>query len=251
MNIVGKFFSSSLGKKFVMAVSGCVPFLFVVGHMIGNLQIFLPPEAINRYARFLQSNLELLWPVRIVMLTLVVLHVWSAVQLSLENKAARPVGYADATPYAASYSSRTMLVTGSVVAAFIIYHLMHYTLRIDTVNGASVAFSALKDPQTGHNDVYAMIITGFSVKWVALFYLIGVGLLCFHLSHGIAAMFQSLGLKNHVYGPCIDKLAKVIALILFLGYASIPTAVMLGHGKDYLQKVAAHAAAGIPVKEAK
>jgi len=244
MNIAGKLFTSSLGKKFVMAVSGGVLCLFVVGHMIGNLQIFLPPEAINRYARFLQSNLELLWPVRIVMLTLVVLHVWSAVQLSLENNAARPVGYANATPYAASYASRTMLVTGLVVAAFVLYHLLHYTLRVETVNGASVPFSALKDPQTGHNDVYAMMIAGFRVNWVAVFYLIGVGLLCFHLSHGLAAMFQSLGLKNHVYGPCIDKGSKVIALVLFLGYASIPTAVMLGHGQEYLNQVAAHAVAG-------
>ncbi len=251
MNIVGKFFSSSLGKKFVMAVSGLVLFLFVAGHMIGNLQIFLPPEAINRYARFLQSNLELLWPVRMGLLAMVVLHVWSAIALSLENKAARPAGYANATPYAASYASRTMLVTGLVVAAFVLYHLLHYTLRVEAVNGASVPFSALKDPQTGHNDVYAMMVAGFSVAPVSLFYLIGVGLLCFHLSHGIAAMFQSLGLKNHVYGRCIDKASKVIALVLFLGYASIPAAVMLGHGKDYLKEAAAHAAAGATVKEAK
>jgi succinate dehydrogenase / fumarate reductase cytochrome b subunit len=251
MNSVGKFFSSSLGKKFVMAGSGCVLFLFVVGHMVGNLQIFLPPEAINRYARFLQSNLELLWPVRLVLLAMVALHVWSAIQLSLENNAARPVGYAISTPYAASYASRTMLVTGIVVAAFILYHLLHYTLRVEAVNGASVPFSSLKDPLTGHNDVYAMIVAGFSVWYVSLFYLVGVGLLCFHLSHGIAAMFQSLGLKNQVYGPCIDRAAKVIALVLFLGYASIPASVMLGHGKDYLNQVAAHAAAGAGAKEAK
>ena len=252
MNSMVSLFKSSLGKKFVMAVSGCVLFLFVAGHMIGNLQIFLPPEAINRYAHFLQSNLELLWPVRITMLMLVVLHVWSAISLNFENQAARPVGYANSTPYAASLSSRTMLVTGGVVAAFIVFHLLHYTVKVEAVNGAPVPFSALKDPQTGHNDVYAMMIAGFSVWYVSLFYIVGVGLLCFHLSHGITAMFQSLGLKNHVYGPCMDKASKVIALVLFLGYASIPAAILLGHhGKDYLDKVAKAAVVEKGAKEAK
>lgn len=252
MNIVTKLFTSSLGKKFIMAVSGLVLFLFVVGHMIGNLQIFLPPEAINRYAHLLQSNLELLWPVRLVLLAMVGLHVWSAIRLSLENQSARPVGYANPTPYAASYASRTMLVTGLVVAAFITYHLLHYTLRVESISGAAVPFSALKDPQTGHNDVYAMIVAGFSVWYVSLFYVIGVGLLCFHLSHGIAAMFQSLGLKNHVYGPCIDRAAKGIAIVLFIGYISIPAAVLVGHhGRDYLDKVVQAAAAGHAAKEAK
>jgi succinate dehydrogenase / fumarate reductase cytochrome b subunit len=247
MNIVGTFFTSSLGKKFVMAVSGCVLFLFVVGHMIGNLQIFLPPEAINRYARFLQSNLELLWPVRIVMVTLVVLHVWSAIQLSLENQTARPVGYANATPYAASYASRTMLVTGLIVASFILYHLLHYTVVVDGINGAKIPLSRLKE----QHDVYAMMIAGFNVWYVSLFYLLGVGLLCYHLSHGIAAMFQSLGLKNHVYGPGIDKASKVIAVVLFLGYASIPTAVMAGLGQKHLDEAVKAALVEKGAKEAK
>jgi succinate dehydrogenase / fumarate reductase cytochrome b subunit len=247
MKSITKLFTSSLGKKFVMAVSGGVLFLFVVGHMIGNLQIFLPPEAINRYALFLQSNLELLWPVRLVLLALVILHVWSAIQLSVENKAARPVGYADATPYAASHASRTMLVTGLIVAAFIIYHLLHYTVVVDGINGAKMPLSRLKE----QHDVYAMMVAGFNVWYVSLFYLIGVGLLCYHLSHGMAAMFQSLGLKNHAYGPCIDKASKVIAVVLFLGYASIPTAVMAGLGQKHLDDVVKAAVVEKGAKEAK
>lgn len=238
------FFGSSLGKKYVMAVTGACLFLFALGHMIGNLQIFLPPEAINRYAHFLQSNLELLWPVRLVLLAFVILHVWSAVRLTAENRAARPVPYHSGhTPFAASFASRTMLVSGLIVGSFIIYHLLHYTLKIEAVNGAAVTFASLQTPE-GHPDVYAMVVAGFSVWYVALFYIIGVGLLCLHLSHGVSAMFQSLGLKNHVYGPFLDKAAAVVAVVLFLGYASIPASVLLaGHGKSYLKTVVEQTAA--------
>ena len=223
-----------------MAGSGCVLFLFVVGHMVGNLQFFLPPEAINRYAHFLQSLGELLWAERLVMLGLLVLHVWSAASLEVENRTARPEPYGSGqAPFAASLASRTMLVTGAIVAAFIIYHLLHYTVKIQGINGTSVRIGQLIDPKTGHPDCYAMMVAGFSVVWVSLFYIVGVGLLCFHLSHGIQAMFQSLGLRNAAYADFIAKASKVIALVLFLGYASIPTSVMVfGHGKAYLKDVA-------------
>src|ERR1041385_1138008 len=93
MNIVSNIFSSSLGKKYIMAVSGFVMFVFVIGHLAGNLQIFLGPEAINRYGHFLQSNPEIIWPARIFLLLMLVLHIWAAVKLSSENKAARPIPY--------------------------------------------------------------------------------------------------------------------------------------------------------------
>src|SRR5437868_11587395 len=106
MNIVSNIFSSSLGKKYIMAVTGFVLFLFVVGHLAGNLQIFLGPEAINRYGHFLQSNPELIWPARIVLLLMIGLHIWAAIKLSAENRAARPVGYAEYRPVGSSYASR-------------------------------------------------------------------------------------------------------------------------------------------------
>src|SRR5215472_13423176 len=111
MNIITHIFKSSLGKKYLMAVTGFVLFLFVVGHLAGNLQIFLGPEAINRYGHFLQSNVELLWPVRIGLLVIVGLHIWSAAKLSLENRAARPVAYATYQPIGSTYASRTMLMS--------------------------------------------------------------------------------------------------------------------------------------------
>src|SRR5512137_2125488 len=120
MNIISNIFKSSLGKKYIMAVTGFFLFLFVIGHMAGNLQIFLGPEAINRYGHFLQSNPELIWPARLGLLALIGLHVWSAAKLTRENRSARPVPYSgEYKPVGASYASRTMLVTGLIVAAFI------------------------------------------------------------------------------------------------------------------------------------
>ena len=209
-----------------MAATGAGMFLFVIGHMVGNLQFFLGADAINRYGHFLQSNLEIIWPARIGLLVMVALHVWSAITLSRENKAARPVQYADWQPNTASYASRTMLMSGLIIAMFIVYHLLHYTVMVKEINMSGQDFHSLVDSE-GRHDIYTMMKIGFSKPLVSLFYVIAVGLLCLHLSHGLSAMFQSLGLKNHVYAPLIDKGSKAIAFVLFLGYAAIPVAVLL------------------------
>lgn len=241
MKVITNIFSSSLGKKYIMAVTGLVLFLFVVGHMVGNLQIFLGPEAINRYGYFLQNLGEGLWLVRAVLLVVILLHIWSAIKLSAENKAARPIGYAEYKPVASSYASRTMLMSGLIILAFIIYHLLHFTVQTKAINLTGQDFHAFSEPIKGtmgleRHDIYKMMIVGFSNIWVSAFYILGVGLLCLHLSHGISAMFQSVGLKNKVYGPFLDKAARVIAWILFIGYSSIPVAVLLGLvGKEALK----------------
>jgi succinate dehydrogenase / fumarate reductase cytochrome b subunit len=214
-----------------MAVSGFCLFGFVAGHLAGNLQVFLGPEAINRYGHFLQSNPELIWPARLSLLALIGLHIWSAAKLTQENRAARPVAYGEYKPVGSSYASRTMLMTGLIVASFIIYHLLHFTIRTKGINLTGQDFVTFKDAEYGH-DIYRMIIVGFKHPLVSLFYLVGVGLLCFHLSHGISAMFQSIGWKNETYRPLLDKAARLIGLVLFLGYASIPAAVLLGILKE-------------------
>jgi len=217
-----------------MAVSGGALLLFVVGHLLGNLQIFLGPEAINRYGHFLQSNKEILWPARIGLLVMVVLHVWSAVKLSAENKKARPVSYANWSPTVASYASRTMLMSGLIIAAFIIYHLLHFTVQAMAVNFTGQDFVALHDA-SGRHDVFRMMIAGFSNPLVSGFYVVAMALLCLHLSHGISAMFQSVGLKDPAYGPVIDCFAKVASWLIFLGYISIPIAVVCGFGKGAMK----------------
>src|SRR5947209_15777305 len=124
-----------------MAVTCFMLFLFVIGHLVGNLQVFLGPEAINRYGHFLQSNLELVWPARIGLLVLVFLHIWSAAKLSLENRAARPVNYAEYQAVGSTYASRTMLMSGLIVLAFIIYHLLHFTVQAQYLNGTGQNFN--------------------------------------------------------------------------------------------------------------
>ena len=235
MNIVTNLFKSSLGKKYITAISGAALLLFVVGHLLGNLQLFRGAQAINRYAHFLQSNKEILWPARFGLLIMVALHLWSAVKLSAENKAARPIGYADnPVPVAASYASRTMLMSGLIIAAFVLYHLLHYTVQVRSLNFTGKDFLALHDAE-GRHDVFRMMVIGFSQPLVSGFYILAMGLLCLHLSHGVSAMFQSLGLKNPVYGSLIDRFAKTVAGVIFLGYISIPIAVLLGYGREALR----------------
>jgi succinate dehydrogenase / fumarate reductase cytochrome b subunit len=225
INLLRSLFCSSIGRKYVMAVTGGMMFLFVIGHLLGNLQVFLGPEQINTYGHFLQSNLEIIWPARIVLLLCVSLHVWAASKLARENVVARPVHYAVWEPTAASYASRTMVWSGVIVAVFIIYHLLHYTFMVPAVNLTGHDFAPLLDNQ-GRHDVYRMMTLGFSHPVVSLFYVAGVGLLCLHLSHGASAMWQSLGWKKKSYAPLLDGLARWGSLAIFIGYASIPLAVM-------------------------
>jgi succinate dehydrogenase / fumarate reductase cytochrome b subunit len=238
MNVINNIFGSSLGKKYVMAGSGALLFLFVVGHLVGNLQVFGPPEMINRYAHFLKSTPELLWVVRLGMLTLVALHIMTAIQLSLENKAARPVGYSTPGNYGSTWQSRYMLVSGLVILAFIVYHLAHFTVLMPGINGVG-DFTKLTTTLHGEPvpDVYAMMILGFQVGWVCLFYLIAQALLFIHLGHGLAAMFQSLGLRNHAWFPRIQCFAKFASIAIFVGYALIPISIYMHViGADYAEK---------------
>ena len=219
-----------------MAISGLIMFLFVIGHLAGNLQVFIPDhgEAINRYGHFLQSNQELLWPVRLFLLLMLVLHVWAAVKLSAENKAARPVGYANWQPAGASYASRTMLMSGIIIFVFITYHLLHYTVQWQYINLTHQNFVDFKDPAKRH-DVFKMMVVGFSNPFVSGFYIVGMALLCLHLSHGTSSMFQSIGWKNQAYRPFLDKASCWLAGLIFLGYVSIPVAILLGFGKEALK----------------
>ncbi|MCI0744999.1 MAG: succinate dehydrogenase cytochrome b subunit [Verrucomicrobia subdivision 3 bacterium] len=227
MNLIRRTWHSSLGKKYIMAITGCALVAFVIGHLLGNLQIFIGPEPLNRYGHFLQTTPELLWPVRFALIVLATLHIAAAVALTRENRVARPVAYAKLEVVAASYASRTMFMSGLIVFAFVIYHLLHFTIQVPGINFTNGDFSTLKDLKQRH-DVYRMMILGFKQPLVSLFYAFGVGLLCLHLSHGVSSMFQSMGWKNKLYGPFLDKLAVGASIAIFVGYISIPSAVLLG-----------------------
>jgi len=233
MKILQRFFQSSLGKKYIMALTGLALFLFVIGHLVGNLQIFLGPDVINRYGHFLQSTPELIWPARLGLLAFIGLHIWAAATLTAQNRTARgPVAYSSAYfPTAASYASRTMMMSGVIVGAFIVYHILHFTVQAKAVNLTGKDFLALTDAK-GRHDVYAMMITGFRQPLVSGFYVVAMALLCLHLSHGVGALFQSLGLKNKAWELWIDRFGRLASWGIFLGYVSMPIAVLLGFGRE-------------------
>src|SRR5262245_57974068 len=133
MNLISRIWDSSLGKKYIMALTGAALFAFAVGHLVGNLQVFGPPEMITTYGHFLTSTPSLLWGVRLGLLACVGLHIAAAVTLSAANKAARPETYAGGTRYGSTLASRTMLVSGLVILAFVVYHLAHFTVLLPAI----------------------------------------------------------------------------------------------------------------------
>lgn len=222
MNIIKCIFASSIGKKYVMAVTGLMLFGFVCIHLIGNLQIFLGPDHINAYAAMLQGNKLVLWSFRAVMLFLVMTHITMALLLTLENRAARPVAYADGKVPYSSFASRTMVFGGIALFAFILFHLLHFTVGVVTPDIMH------HTDAKGRHDVYQMMIEGFSYKWVSLTYMVAMVALFLHLSHGVESFFQTLGLKNRVYGCAITAFSKIAAAVILLGNCSIPLAVLTG-----------------------
>src|SRR4030095_3904732 len=222
MSTLSSLYHSTLGKKYIMALSGAGLFGFVVVHMLGNLQVFLGPEALNHYAVFLKSKPSLLWGGRLGLLVLVLLHILTGVQLTLRNRAARPEKYARNKPYRASYASQTLFLSGAALFAFIVYHLMHFTVGL-----VDPSYLQLRD-SNGHHDVYRMTILGFSHPGVSAFYIASMALLCLHLSHGVGSTFQSIGFKNKQTAVWIDRVSKIFAVIVFLGNFSLPLAVLAG-----------------------
>jgi len=226
MNLLGTLLRSSIGRKFFMAVTGLVLFGFVTGHLVGNLQIFLPPEKINAYGHMLESLGAALWLVRAFLLVCVVIHVWLAIQLTLENRAARPQGYGMQFVNRATLASRIMARTGFVVLAFIVFHIAHYTLRLGHPQWNEPTFTLISGIKV--RDIHTMMVEGFSNGLVSAFYIIAVGVLSYHLSHGIVSMVQTFGLKNEKWTIGLQRFAVIYCWAYFLLNASIPLAVLGG-----------------------
>jgi succinate dehydrogenase / fumarate reductase cytochrome b subunit len=212
-----RFWQTTIGKKAIMAVTGFILFGFVLGHLIGNLQIFLAPEKINNYAAALRSLPPLLWGVRITLLFSVGLHIWASFQLWILQREARPIQYVKQANLNSTYASRTMLWSGPIVAAFVIFHILHFTFGTVHPGGAF-----------DEHNVYNNVVTGFQVWPVSLFYIIAMVMLCYHLYHGLWSMFQSLGFSHPVYTPWLQRLAKLVAILIAAGNISIPIAVLSG-----------------------
>jgi succinate dehydrogenase / fumarate reductase cytochrome b subunit len=213
---------ASIGKKTLMSLSGLLLLAFVIAHLLGNLLIYGGPDAINAYARKLRDLGPLLWVARGCLLAAAAVHVLTSIQLRLENRRARPQRYRVQRFGETTLAARTMMRSGLLVLAYLAYHLLHFTFRV-TNPQISHATDAL-----GRHDVYAMMVLSFQRWPISLAYVAGMAALCLHLEHGIGSTAQTLGLNNRLTVRLMPHVSRLLAVAIFLGYASIPLAVLSG-----------------------
>jgi len=220
-------FSSSLGKKYLMALSGLVLVGFVFVHMAGNLQVFAGQEQINSYAHSLQSlPWFVLWGSRLILLFAILIHAWTAYSLIMENKAARPNSNEVEITKRAGWASLRMGLTGSIILAFVVFHLLHFTIRLIYPEYSEMMTTVGSSDESEIHDAFSMIISGFKNDFVSLFYIIAMFLLCRHLAHGFSSVFQSLGVRSESWRKKLDLLSAAYAWIIFAGFSIVPLSVM-------------------------
>jgi len=222
MNALNRSFSalwsSSIGKKYIVAITGIVLVLFLAGHLSGNLLIFVGREAFNEYAKFLHGALHGagVWIARVVLLGTLVAHIAATIALTRQNRTARK-SYEFENTIQASKSSRIMILSGLTILVFVVFHILHFTVRTDS-----------ELARLGANDPYGMVIVGFQNLWVVLFYIIAISLLCSHLVHGVGSIFQTLGLRTKKSEGIIHQASLVYSFGIWAGFISIPLAIFLG-----------------------
>jgi succinate dehydrogenase / fumarate reductase cytochrome b subunit len=213
---------SSVGRKIIMAVTGFVLVAFVCVHLLGNSSVFIGADAINAYAQKLHSLGPFVWVFRLVMLAAFAIHIFFGIQLTLENKAATPEKNVQIKRLKTGFGAETMIVSGLVMLAFVIYHLLHFTVRVTNPE----IYVPLGDH--GMVDVFVMMVQGFSSVLPVIIYLVGLFFLFLHVSHGIQSLFQTLGLSNDKSLPFMEMVSKVVGVVLLVGYVSIPMLVVFG-----------------------
>lgn len=217
MNRLARFYRAAIGKKIVMGVTGLIGIGFVILHMAGNLLAFRGQEAINAYAHFLASTGEALWILRAILIVSVILHVIAAYQLTMQNRAARPLGYVNREPQVSTWAARTMRVGGVILLLFIILHIMHFTNPGWRPEGVF-----------DKADVYTNIVMSFRIWWVTLFYVIAMISLGLHIYHGAWSSVRSIGASQPRQRPLHRTVALGLAVILWLGFTAVPVAVFAG-----------------------
>ena len=208
-------YRSTIGKKFVMAVTGFIGFAYVVVHMLGNLQAYEGPGQLNSYAALLKSNAVFLWGARTILIAAVVLHIIAASQLAKTSLSSRPVAYSRWRAVASNLASRTMRWTGPLLALFIAYHLLHMT-------------TGTLHPSFHEGNVYRNVVTGFRVWYISALYLVAMLALGLHLFHGIWSMFQTVGIHRPKYDDPIRRFATIAAIVIVIGFIAVPVGVLLG-----------------------
>jgi succinate dehydrogenase / fumarate reductase cytochrome b subunit len=218
--------NTTIGKKMVMAASGAILFGFVIVHMLGNLQVFIGPEALNEYSKKLHDMPALLYGARAVLLLAVAAHIVTSLQLTMANKAARPIGYQVRKDVATSYAARTMVWSGPILLLYIVYHIAHLT--VGYTKGIGYQHDRL-DAQ-GMVNVYQNVVDSFRVPWVTAIYVVAQLALSLHLYHGAWSLFQSLGLNHKRYNETLRSSAVAIAVATCVGFVAVPIAIFLKLG---------------------
>lgn len=219
-----KMFTNPVAKKMLMAVTGIglVAFLFI--HLIGNMSLYAGPGGINVYGQTLHALPPVVWAFRLAMLALFAIHVWLGIKVTLENQAARPTPYARRDYLKVTLASRTMIWTGAVIGLLLVYHILHFTVQM--ISPATAA-NNLKDA-LGRPDVYTMVVAGFKNFAVSLIYVIWMGAIALHVSHGVHSSLQTMGLAGEQTLPLWTRLALCVAAFVFIAYTSIPATILAG-----------------------
>jgi succinate dehydrogenase / fumarate reductase cytochrome b subunit len=222
MNWSVSFFRSSLGSKYLMALTGFIGYGFLIGHIAGNLLLFAGPDAMNSYAVGLRElPFQGLWIARFVLIAAVVIHIFTAIRLKAANRAARPIAYAKDATRQATQASRTMALTGALVFFYILYHLAHFTWHWVSYDGPYV-------DSLGRPDVYTMVVESFQQPLISLIYVVAMVIVGLHVSHGAQSMFQSLGINHPLYNRAIRVAPPAIGWVVAVAGISLPLAVLVG-----------------------
>jgi len=222
MKVISKVITSSVGKKILMALTGAVWVGFLPVHLLGNLQIFSGPDAMNQYAFFLQNLGALKWTARGIFIISFVIHIILAIILKRENSLARPNGYVRSHTVRASIASRSMIFTGIAILSFLVYHIMHYTLGI-----VHSEYHGFLD-HAGRHDIFSMMVNSFKNPFISIIYIAAVSVISLHLSHAFASMFQTLGLNGRRSETVWKNTGYVFAVLISVGFCSIPVGVLTG-----------------------
>lgn len=219
-----QFFHSMIGRKIIMSVTGFSLVMFVSFHLLGNVSFYYGPGGINTYAEMLQGLGPFIWMVRLFMLIFLVFHVFFGILLTLENRRAKPEAYAVFLKLRSTFAARNMVWTGTITGSFLVYHLLHFTFY---VTNPEISANRHIDIM-GRPDVFIMVVLGFRDLAVACVYILALASLSLHLTHGIQSMFQTVGLNNERTERFMSRAGIAAAVVLFLGFVSIPISVLAG-----------------------
>ncbi len=225
MKKISQLYSTSVGKKLLVAVTGAIMYGFVVGHMLGNLKAFAGPSALDQYAEMLRQigqaflgNGTFLWIARIVLIVAVIVHVITVIQLVQRNSRAKPTRTVRRRN-ASTLAAKWMAISGTLILIFIVVHIAQFTLGWFTPHAAGTEGFV-------HGAVYSNLWGAFQLWWVALFYVAMMAMVCMHVYHGAWSMCQTLGLDAPDRNAAIRGAAAAIAIALFVGFSAVPISML-------------------------